>query len=124
MPTAIMFGTFIRQEPRHPLRAIVTLDLMDEWQAGTWLHVSVSRSNRLPTWADLVLTREEMGYADRPFVQLLPPKSHWLNMAGFCLHLFHRVDAETVPRILWDQEGCDGTAYRKPGTLDGRGQVR
>lgn len=123
LPTAVDLGAFIRREARSPLHAIITLDLMDAWNAGTWLHLSVSRPTRLPTWGDLVIAREELGYTDRAFVQLLPPKSHWLNIAGHVLHLFHRIDAETVPRMLWDQEGCDGTAYRKPAVLDGKGQI-
>jgi len=120
LPAAVYYGAYIQRAPRAAMRAIVTLDLMDEWQAGTWLHVSISRPTRLPTWGDLVLAREELGYADRAFVQLLPPRSHWLNVAGYVLHLFHRVDSETVPRVLWDQAGCDGSTYRKPASLDGR----
>lgn len=124
LPNAVDLGMFIRPEKRNALRAIVTLDLMDEWDAGSWLHLSVSRPLRLPTWSDLVIAREELGFADRIFVQLLPPRAYWLNIAGYVLHLLHRVDADTVPPMLWQTEGADGAGYRKPGTLDGRGQVR
>lgn len=125
LPEAIHLGTFERsRDKRAPIRAIATVDLMDRWNAGAWLHLSVSRPNRLPTWGDLVVAREELGYGARVFVQLLPPVTHWLNVGGFVLHLFHRIDGDTVPQPLWDQEGCDGSTYRKPGSLDGKGQIK
>lgn len=120
-PNIVSLGAFVRNERRHPLRALVSVDLYDAHTAtaGHWLHVSVSRPNRLPTWADLVLAKEELGY-DLVFVQLLPPRSAWLNVHSYCLHLFSRLDAETLPRVVWDQEGADGAGYRTEGTAVGR----
>lgn len=102
-----------------PLNAMVTVDLLNTFEqgAGVWLHMSVSRKTRLPTWDDLVLAREELGFKDLLFIQLLPPTRAWLNVHSYCLHLLHRLDAEVVPRMLWDQEGADGENYRKPGSM-------
>lgn len=122
-PNAVDLGAWSRQDnDRNPLRALVSIDLYDahESRAGHWLHISVSRRNRLPTWGDLVLVRDELGYGDRCFVQLLPPRRAWLNIHSYCLHLVHRLDAPTVPEILWDQEGADGSNYRDQGAVVGR----
>lgn len=110
MPDAIALGTFV-QPCRDPLRMIITVDLMDRSQAGHWLHLSVSRERRLPTWGDLVAARDAAGYGDRFFVQLVPPASHWLNRHPYTLHLFHRLDQETIPRPVWDQQGVGPEQY-------------
>lgn len=114
-PNLISFGTFIEPVARDQLRAIVTVDLLDKWGGGYWLHVSVSRERRLPTWGDLVRARDALGFKERCFVQLVPPASAWLNVADHCLHLLHRIDQDTVPRGLWDQEGADGSRYGEHG---------
>lgn len=123
-PDAVNLGRYVRKG-HDPLRAMLTVDLFDgvgsSWpEAGHWLHLSVSRANRLPSWADLVLVRDEFGFADRLFVQLLPPASAWLNDHSYVLHLLHRLDAETCPRVLWDQQGATGENYRREGALVGR----
>lgn len=111
-PNVIDLGAWAR-EARDPLVAIVTVDLYDRFgQAGHWLHLSFSRRGRLPSWPDLVSARDELGYGERVFVQMLPPKTFWLNVHPYCLHMVSRLDGETVPRQLWDQVGCDGAAYR------------
>jgi hypothetical protein len=102
-----------------PLSVILTVDYYGQFEpgAGDWLHMSVTRSNRLPSWEDLVIAREELGFKDRMFVQLLPPTKYWLNVHKYCLHLFSRMDGDTVPRILYDQEGATGENYRKDPPL-------
>lgn len=114
-PCMISFGAYIEPVARDPLRAMVTVDLLDRWGGGYWLHVSVSRGRRLPTWGDLVRARDALGFKERIFVQLIPPASAWLNVHDHCLHLFHRLDEETVPRMLWDQEGATGERYGMHG---------
>lgn len=86
---------------------------------GHWLHLSVSRTSRLPTWGDLVCARDELGYGDRVFVQLVPPRRAWMNLHSYCLHLQHRLDADTVPPCIWEGVG-DGANYRREGALFGK----
>lgn len=118
----IWLGSFKRREPgRDPLRCLVSVDLYEEGpvQDGHWLHISVSRGYRLPTWPDMCRVRDELGFADRLFVQLIPPASHWLNLHEYTLHLWSRIDAESVPRSIWDQIGTDGSHYRKEAPCKG-----
>jgi len=121
VPQVLSLGAYVRREnQRSPLRALVTVDFYGA--DGDWLHLSISRSSRLPTWADLCAARDELGYADRTLCKLLPPATHWLNVHEYTLHLFCRLDGETVPRVLWDQIGCDGQNYRKPAPFGGAGR--
>lgn len=108
-PLLVDLGTYV-QPQQSGLRVIVTLDMLEELGAGNWLHLSVSRERRLPTWGDLVTARDALGYEDVHFVQQLPPRKHWLSVHNFCLHLLCRLDQETVPRVLWEHHG-DGSNY-------------
>lgn len=112
----ISLGTYL-QPQRDGLRVIATVDLASDMGAGNWLHLSVSRARRMPTWGDLVTTRDALGYEDVYFLQQLPPRRCWLNVHPFCLHLLHRIDQDAVPRLLWaEQEGATGATYEHGNT--------
>lgn len=114
-PNAICFG-YYEQPSRDPLRAIVSVDLPPDHPDGHWLHLSISRARRLPTWGDLCTARDQLGYRERLFVQMVPPASAWLNMHSYCLHLICRLDGETIPAVMW-QQGGDGSRYGKRGSI-------
>lgn len=67
---------------------------------GLWLHLSLAHPRRMPTWLELK-DAKELFIGDVAAVQLLPPRSSYLNVHNFCLHLFRRVDQPTVPEDLW-----------------------
>lgn len=104
---------------RGPLQVIVTCDDYESFapESGVWGHASVSRRTRDPTWEELKEVRDLVFGRESPVIQLLAPASHWLNVHTHCYHLLMRVDAETVPRALWDQVGADGATYGKPERL-------
>jgi hypothetical protein len=102
--------------------ALVTIDTLDEWGGGTWLHLSVASLDRDPRWADIVAAKEALLGVDAVAVQLLPPRRFWLNYHRHCHHLFVRVDSETVPRPLYDQQGCDGS-WPEDGVFPPRGSL-
>lgn len=106
----VCFGRYVQPVARDPLQAIVTIDPYGG-DDGRWLHLSITRAKRLPTWEDLVTTRDALGYREWLFIQLLAPASAWLNIHNYCLHLQARLDRDTVPRVLWDQAGADGRTY-------------
>lgn len=80
------------------MRVIISLDTFPG-ETGIWLHASCSYTNQLPRWKDL----KELFMGDRVAVQILPPKSSYLNIHPYCLHLFSRLDGETVPERVWKQ---------------------
>lgn len=105
----IWLGAY-EQPHADPLCAIVTVDFLMP-DGGVWLHLSVSRARRLPTWGDLVTARDALGYEDLLMIKMVPPKRYWLNIHNFCLHLLHHIDQPAVPKELYDQYGADGKAY-------------
>lgn len=94
---------YTRARPSFPIMFVLaTLDDAQDG-AGIWLHTSTSvatkRGPRIPTWDELKEVHQVV-HQDRPVVQILPPRSHWLSITE-CLHLFERLDAATVPEAVW-----------------------
>jgi hypothetical protein len=80
-----------------PLRALVGRepvgrdydDLDPRW------HISISRADRLPQWHELVDAAHQL----RPgvvFVVGIPPRSWWMNVHPYCLHLWETRDPHLV----------------------------
>ena len=69
----------------------------EEEDGKRWLHLSVSRRDRLPSWPELrevknlFLGREVMA------VQVLPIESKYVNIHPNVLHLWRCVDADPCP---------------------------
>jgi len=82
-------------ENMNGLRVIMTLE------EKVWLHVSVSKQNREPTWYELAGVKKKF-MGNRFAIQFLPPEEHYINLHQHCLHLWCRVDDEPiVPDVLW-----------------------
>ena len=56
------------------------------------LHVSVSLPGKLPSWEDLKLVKNTFIGPDKMAFQVLPPRSEYVNLHPYCLHLWERVD--------------------------------
>jgi hypothetical protein len=59
-----------------------------------WDHVSVSLSNRTPTWEEMCFIKDIFFRDDEAVIQFHPPKSEYVNFHPFCLHLWRKQDAE------------------------------
>lgn len=64
---------------------------------GGWEHVSVSRTDRCPTWAEMCEVKDLFFGDDEWVVQYHPAKSDYVNDHPFCLHLW-RPTAEAIPK--------------------------
>jgi hypothetical protein len=62
-----------------------------------WIHVSVSRTNRLPDWNDLRAVKNLFMGAERRAVQNLPPESEYYNYHPYCLHMYSPFGHEPIP---------------------------
>lgn len=62
-----------------------------------WEHVSVSRTDRCPLWAEMSEVKDLFWHEGDTVMQLHPPKSDWVNNHPFCLHLWRPVGVE-IPR--------------------------
>lgn len=78
---------------------IVSFD-EDHAPEGRWRHVSVSCEGRLPTYAELGEVRELFFDPEATVVQIMPPRSQWVNQHQFCLHLWQRLDQPLLPKGL------------------------
>lgn len=81
--------------------AIVSID------EGRW-HLSIARRDRLPTWEELGDARDSLLPPDLFFCVPHPPRSYWINIHEYCLHLYEIRDNVLVR--MWAEEGA---AYRK-----------
>ncbi len=74
-----------------------------------WYHVSFSREDRMPDYADMVLVRRCMFRPDAADVfMLFPPESEHYNLHNFCLHLWRRLSPD---RLIPDLRVDDGPGF-------------
>lgn len=62
-----------------------------------WEHVSVSRKDRCPTWAEMCEVKALFWDEEDTVMQLHPPQSEWVSNHQFCLHLWRPIGTE-IPR--------------------------
>lgn len=62
-----------------------------------WDHVSISRRDRVPDWAEMCQIKELFFEENETAMQLHPPRSEWINNHPTCLHLWRPTDVE-IPR--------------------------
>lgn len=62
-----------------------------------WIHVSVSRKSRLPSWDDLKIVKNLFIGLEEKALQVLPAHSEYFNLHPYCLHLWHCLDGDPIP---------------------------
>jgi hypothetical protein len=81
------FGLFYIRRKSGKLR-IIAADATDP-VAGGWEHVSVSLEHRCPQWEEMCFVKSLFWEDDKCVVQYHPPKSDYVNVHPFTLHLWH-----------------------------------
>lgn len=61
-----------------------------------WLHLSISRRDRLPSWKDLRDSKNLFIGAEKTAIQLLPKESAYIDAHPFTLHLWHCLEGPTA----------------------------
>lgn len=71
-------------------------------KTGEWEHVSVSRTDRCPTWDEMNQVKELFWADNETVLQFHPKRSEYKNQMPFCLHLWKQtgIDHELPPRQL------------------------
>ena len=64
--------------------------IIASWGEG-WEHVSVSLRNRCPTWEEMCRVKDIFWGEDECVVQFHPPKSEYVNLHTYCLHLWKKI---------------------------------
>jgi len=97
-PREIRMGSdVLRVVTFHPPRGyavLVSIDPLDDKKL--WLHLSVSRPDRLPSWDDLRETKNTLLGKEKVAIQLLPKESEYINAHPFTLHLWHCLEGPTA----------------------------
>ncbi len=86
---------------RDGLKVIFTAD---RYWGKTWLHVSMSRQKRLPSYEDMTDVKALFIGRDRQALQIFPPASKHVNIHNYCLHLWCALEGDGLPDF-----GQDGT---------------
>lgn len=84
-----------RYESREGLRVIVSG--MTELDGRHWLHASVSRRGRLPSYDDLKAVKALFIGRERKAIQVFAADSEHVNLHPFVLHLWHCASGDVLP---------------------------
>lgn len=90
------YGLFdIHQASRLTLRVLVG-------DGMGWDHISVSTIERIPTWKEMCLIKELFFEDECCVIQYHPPKSKYINIHNYVLHMWHKqgVEYELPPEII------------------------
>ena len=69
------------------------------YEGKKWIHVSLSRRTRMPTYDDLVMVKRAFLGPDRKAIMVLPEERNHVNIHPYCLHLWHCVDGDGLPEF-------------------------
>ena len=69
------------------LRVLISIDETEN--NNKYLHVSVSREDRLPSWADMKTAKSIFIGFEKEAFHMLPKESEYVNCHKNCLHLWH-----------------------------------
>ena len=61
-----------------------------------WEHVSATTPFRCPTWAEMCRLKDLFWAENEVVMQLHPPKSDYVNLHPYCLHLWRPIN-DTIP---------------------------
>ena len=65
-----------------------------------WEHVSVSRSDRTPTWDEMCQIKDLFWDEEDCVVQYHPAKADYVNIHNHCLHLWRTEGIPTPPTFM------------------------
>ena len=90
---------FLPANPKRSFRICVIASDGDGWEESgfpppAWEHVSVSTVIRCPTWEEMCLVKSLFWDESDTVIQLHPPKSEYVNMHPYCLHMWRPVGVE------------------------------
>jgi hypothetical protein len=72
------------------LQIIASAAVMDDGRE--WLHVSVSRKSRLPSYEEMTRIKRDFIGDDKKAISVLPEKKYHVNIHENCLHLFYSAE--------------------------------
>lgn len=83
----------------------VMLGGQTEEDGKKWLHLSVSRANRVPSYDDLTKVKRMFFGEEAKAIFIFAPESEHINIHPFVLHLWHCLDGDTLPDFRKEAPG-------------------
>lgn len=68
-----------------------------EMDGRLWVHFSTAFPRRLPSWDEFVRTKEQFLGTDVKAIQVIPPRSEYVNIHPYVLHAFVCLDGDPLP---------------------------
>ena len=78
-------------------RLAVLLSVGEYEDTRRWLHFSMTSGVAVPSWDQLVRAKEAILGSESKAIQVIAPRSEWVNIHGKCLHLFLCLDGDGLP---------------------------
>jgi hypothetical protein len=78
------------------LQVLFSADNM-EGDGKTWLHVSLSRETKLPSYEDMCIVKSLFVGDERVAIQILPTRKDWININPTVLHLWSAIEGINIP---------------------------
>lgn len=79
---------------KHGLAVFIDCSLREDNKA--WIHISLSRKNRMPDWLDIVKVKEDFLGPNVYAYIILPPKSKYVNIHKYVLNIYAPLDGLPV----------------------------
>lgn len=100
-PNKAPFGAFLipMKTHTHPIRIIAHDGKSGEFTG--WEHVSVSYSDRCPTWEEMCVIKDTFWGPEDCVVQFHPPQSEYVNNHPFVLHLWRPLEVNIPTPGKW-----------------------
>ena len=76
--------------------AVSVIATREPHEGTTWLHISLARRDRYPTWEEIRFIKDLFVGRDKDAVMILPHEVDYINIHKNCFHLYHRLDGDTV----------------------------
>lgn len=83
------------------LRVITSEETHEDGKA--WLHVSMSRRSRMPTYDDLATVKRVFVGDDLPAYQIFPVRKEHVNLHEYCLHLWAPIGHDPLASVAQHQ---------------------
>lgn len=80
---------------------------------GGWDHVSVSFSNRTPTWDEMSEVKRMFFHPDEVAVEYHPPEDQYVNNFAHCLHIWKPQGTELPAPPSWMVGASKGQSWRE-----------